>query len=476
MKHAVVSNQGEGSGPVVQALRDSEARYRAALQAGGLGSWETDFGAGCRRWSDEGLALFGLTLPGNIGQVGVDADEWLAAIHPDDRAAALRLRRQAETLDSFPAEYRIIRPDGRIVWLSGRGQVAERDGKGRPVRLVSIMADISERRRAEAATRASEARFRSIFENVAVGMAYTDTTGGWIEVNERLCSILGYPRAALMATPLDRLTAPEDRGRDLDEMGRVLSGEAEHSAFEARYLKADGSEIWVGRTISLVRDTAGVPQHFISVFRDVSERKTAQEHQRFLLSELAHRSKNLLGVIQALASQTIRSVDSLSGFSERFMNRLQGLAKTQDILVNQAWVQGDLTQLAAGQLDLFNAFGDGRIEIDGPPVSLPADAAQAVGLALHELATNAIKYGALSGPTGAVTLRWRIVVEDGSSLRLSWSERGGPPVTPPSRTGFGSVVVQRMVSSAVSGRVTMDFSPEGLLWVLDIPPENFQAR
>ena len=139
-------------------------------------------------------------------------------------------------------------------------------------------------------------------------------------------------------------------------------------------------------------------------------------------------------------------------------------------------MQGDLTQLAAGQLDLFNAFGDGRIEIDGPLVSLPADAAQAVGLALHELATNAIKYGALSGPTGTVTLRWRIVVEDGSSLRLSWSERGGPPVTPPSRTGFGSVVVQRMVSSAVSGRVTIDFSPEGLLWVLDIPPENFQAR
>lgn len=201
------------------------------------------------------------------------------------------------------------------------------------MRLVSIMADVSDRRRAQAAVRESEARFRSIFENVAVGIAYTDLAGHWIEVNERLCNILGYPRTNLMATALDQLTAPDDRGRDLDEMGRVLSGEVEHSAFEARYRRADGSEIWVGRTISLVRDGTGCPQHFISVFRDISERKTAQEHQRFLLSELAHRSKNLLAVIQALASQTIRSVDTLSGFRDRFMHRLQGLAKTQDILV-----------------------------------------------------------------------------------------------------------------------------------------------
>ncbi|HEV2555459.1 MAG TPA: PAS domain S-box protein [Bosea sp. (in: a-proteobacteria)] len=476
MEPAVGCIQGDASAPVVQALRESEARYRAALQAGGLGSWETDFRSGCRRWTDEGLALFGLTLPGNIGRVGVDADEWLAAIHAADRASALLLRRQSETLDSFPAEYRIVRPNGQVVWLSGRGQVTERDGDGRPMRLVSIMADVSERRRADTALRESEARFRSIFENVAVGIAYTDLAGHWIEVNERLCSILGYLRTNLMATALDRLTAPDDRGRDLDEMGRVLSGEVEHGAFEARYLRADGSEIWVGRTISLVRDATGRPQHFISVFRDISERKTAQEHQRFLLSELAHRSKNLLAVIQALASQTIRSVDTLSGFRDRFMDRLQGLAKTQDVLVNQAWVQGDLAQLVAGQLDLFNTLGDGRIETGGPPVSLPADAAQAIGLAIHELATNAIKYGALSGPHGTVELRWQLVNEHSPSLRLSWIERGGPPVTPPSRTGFGRVVVERMVSSAVSGRVSIEFRPEGLVWVLDIPSQNFQAR
>ncbi|HEY5322275.1 MAG TPA: PAS domain-containing protein, partial [Caldimonas sp.] len=129
--------------PVETALREREARYRSALHAGRMGSWETDFVAGTRTWSKEGMALFGLELPEGRGQVGGDGDEYAAALHPDDRHLATDFHALADRQDSFFAEYRIVHPDGTVLWLSGRGLVMSRGPDGRAERLVSIMADVS---------------------------------------------------------------------------------------------------------------------------------------------------------------------------------------------------------------------------------------------------------------------------------------------------------------------------------------------
>jgi PAS domain S-box-containing protein len=334
-------------GRLLENLRNSEARYRTALAAGRAGTWETDFVARTRTWSAEGMALFGLDLVDGRGRVGGEADEYVAAIHPDDRHLARGFHELADQQDSFPAEYRIVRPDGSIVWLWGYGQVIARGADGKAERLISIMVDIT-------------------------------------------------------------------------------------------------------------------------------ERKKAEDHIKFLLLEVSHRAKNLLSVIQAIAGQTVRTAGSLEEFETRFGLRLHGLAASHDILVSQSWQGAPLADLVRLQLAPFAEVGSSRLELVGPNVVLAARAAQGIGLALHELATNAAKHGALSIPTGNVRVSWAFedVGAHPRPLRLSWAERGGPPAAAPSKRGFGYVVIERMAASAVSGEATMEFAPEGLRWVLSIPAAN----
>lgn len=470
---AMDAQQHPAHAPGYQALVESEASYKAALQAGNMGSWQTDLRAGRRIWTQEGMALFGVDLPDGLGQVGGPHDEWIAAVHPEDRDFAIGLRRHALTRDSFPAEYRIMRPSGAIAWLSGRGRVLERDESGRPVRLVSIMADISDRKAAELALRESEARFRSLFENAAVGMAFANLDGAWVTVNQRLCALLHADEADLIGRSAEDFLDSTDRGREDEELRRLLAREIAHASFEVQYRRGDGTPVWIGRTASLVMDAQGVPQHVVSVYRDITERRLGQDHQRFLLAELSHRSKNLLAVIQAIAGQTLRSVETLEDFKARFTQRLQGIAATQDILVRQDWTGGDLRQLLSTQLEIFD-LGSAQISVSGPDVTLSADAIQSLGLAVHELATNALKYGALSVPAGRVVVAWEI--GPAGSLSISWAEEGGPPVVPPSRAGFGSTVLDKMAAASVDGSVSLAYGQTGVTWTLSMPGQHFSLR
>jgi PAS domain S-box-containing protein len=334
-------------GRLLESLRKSEARYRTALAAGRAGTWETDLVARTRTWSAEGMALFGLDLVEGRGRVGDETDEYVAALHPDDRHLAQHFHELADEQDAFPAEYRVVRPDGSIVWLWGYGQVIARAANGKAERLISIMVDIT-------------------------------------------------------------------------------------------------------------------------------ERKKTEDHIKFLLLEVSHRAKNLLSVIQAIAGQTVRSAGSLEEFETRFNSRLHGLAASHDILVSQSWQGAPLAELVRLQLAPFVDAGSSRLELAGPDVVLAARAAQAIGLALHELATNAARYGALSAPTGRIRVSWTFddLGADPRPLRLSWAELGGPPATAPAKKGFGYLVIERMAASAVSGEVAMEHSPAGLRWVLSIPAAN----
>ena len=207
---------------------------------------------------------------------------------------------------------------------------------------------------------------------------------------------------------------------------------------------------------------------------DVSEPKIAEERVKFLMGEIIHRSKNLLSVVQAIASQTGRTVDTFEEFQKRFTQRLQGLAASHDLLVLRDWQGAPLKELVRIQLDPFTAPGSERISVTGPDVLLRPEAAEAIGLALHELATNAVKYGALSVPAGRVTISWAFE-EHGPKPRqflVNWIERGGATVTPPSRTGFGHVVFERLVTQSLNGSVAIDFATEGLIWKLSIPTTN----
>ena len=184
--------------------------------------------------------------------------------------------------------------------------------------------------------------------------------------------------------------------------------------------------------------------------------------------ELSHRSKNLLSVIQAMAQQTARRSPSTEHFLDRFNARIQGLASSQDLLVNQDWRGASLEDLVRQQLYPFADGEANRIEVKGPQIVVTPDAAQTIGLALHELATNASKYGALSGPAGRLTVQWTLEPVNGAPhFRMSWREQGGPPVDPPEHSGFGRLLIERLTADKLNATPLLMFAREGVTWTFD---------
>ena len=206
--------------------------------------------------------------------------------------------------------------------------------------------------------------------------------------------------------------------------------------------------------------------HGVSI--DITERKEREAHIRFLLSEVSHRSKNLLAVVQAIASQTARATHSPDDFADDFSARLKSLASSLDLLVQQEWLGVSVRGLVQSQLGHYAEPRDARVSVDGPDVMLSPLAAQYLGMALHELSTNAVKYGSLSRPAGKVAIAWDVATEpSGRRFRMSWREDGGPAVTAPTKTGFGSLVIERMAAEALHGEVTLEYPRQGVRWSLD---------
>jgi two-component sensor histidine kinase len=199
------------------------------------------------------------------------------------------------------------------------------------------------------------------------------------------------------------------------------------------------------------------------------ELKRRQEHAAFLMGELAHRAKNQLAVVKGMALQTARQSATVEELVEQLSQRIQGLAESQDLMVRQNWQGAWLSDLVKAHLDLFGASS--RAQIEGPPLFLNANAVQNIGFALHELATNASKYGAIKSPQGRVLVTWRGPEEDGR-IHMDWVERDGPVVQTPERRGFGSLVMTDLVGQALRGTATLDFPPEGIRWHLDFPASH----
>jgi two-component sensor histidine kinase len=189
-----------------------------------------------------------------------------------------------------------------------------------------------------------------------------------------------------------------------------------------------------------------------------------------LAREVAHRTKNVMAVVAAIARQSIRSSKSPQDFAVIFEGRLGGLARSLDLLVDTDWEGVALAALVKHQLSAF--VEDQRFAASGPAVLLSPPAVQNIGMALHELATNAVKYGALSETAGHVSILWQV---DGGRFTMTWTERGGPPVAPPQRRGFGRSVIEDVAASSLGGSARLSFAPEGVSWVLDAPLANLQS-
>jgi len=207
--------------------------------------------------------------------------------------------------------------------------------------------------------------------------------------------------------------------------------------------------------------------------RDITERKHWEEHTQLLMREITHRSKNLLAVIQAMARQSKVGSRTVADFEARFSGRLQALAASHDLLVQRDWHGVSVEELVKSQLGHYLDDYKSQIEITGMKMIVTPEAAQNIGLAVHELSTNAAKYGALSVPGGAVQVEWTCSGNGAEPrFQMVWSERGGPLVSPPEQRGFGHVVMEQLTARALQGRADLQFRPEGIRWTLDIPASH----
>jgi two-component sensor histidine kinase len=233
---------------------------------------------------------------------------------------------------------------------------------------------------------------------------------------------------------------------------------------------------WHDLHIEPLRNEAGEVVGLTCASVDVTERKEGEAHLRLLLRELTHRSKNLLAVIQAMARQTARHTGSIETFLTQFSARLQALAASHDLLVRESWYGASLGELIRSQLGGYLDGSSNQVSIDGPAIALKPEAAQNLGLALHELAVNAAKFGALSVPTGRVSITWRRrESSEGSALDLDWRERLGPKVKLRRKKGFGTMVIERNLARALDAEINMDFDPNGLHCHIVIPATQILA-
>jgi PAS domain S-box-containing protein len=238
---------------------------------------------------------------------------------------------------------------------------------------------------------------------------------------------------------------------------------------------AGGKSLWYDFHIEPMRDVSGTLIGLTGAAIDITERKEAEAHLRLLMRELTHRSKNLLAVIQAMARQTARHSGSIAAFLDRFSARVQALARSHDLLVAEGWHGASLNELVRSQLAHYIDGESDQVSIDGPDIQLTPEATQSLGLALHELVTNAAKHGALSRLTGRVEVTWQPIPRDGG-VELVWRETKGPKVSEPKRRGFGSVVIEHNLARALDAEVSMDFAPDGLTCRVAVPQTQIAGR
>ena len=292
-----------------------------------------------------------------------------------------------------------------------------------------------------------------------------------IFANDSFLSLTGYDREEVLGQNFSFLLA---RGADPETLAQLeaeFEGSSD-SASENHYRRKDGSEFWAATFISPVRTESGdVVQHFAS-FADLTKHKQEQAHSRMLIDELNHRVKNTLATVQSIAWQALRKASDPQVIRESIESRLFALSRSHDLLTRENWK-------GAGLLDLVNAalepFGvaDGRAErlvITGKNIRLTPKATLALGIAFHELATNAVKYGAFSDDTGSILVAWTIEpTPEGNRLILHWQEKDGAPGAPLSHRGFGSQVIERGLAHELEAMVHLDYRADGLVCTIDIP-------
>jgi PAS domain S-box-containing protein len=472
-----LSGEDGGETVAVVNLVDADDLVRAeqnrdALTAAGLGEWRWDLVTGQMVFSRRAAQILGyapgrsVTWEGMRGQVDPgDAERIQTAV-----AAAIAERRPY----AFQTRFRRA-TDGAEIWIGARGE-ALLAADGAPIGIVGVVQDVTTRVEAREALAEREERLRVATTVADLGIFewhVLDDRATW--ENERMFAIFGRrPDEGSIGKSafLKEILHPEDRPVFRQAILRALRDDTILHATGRIRRHDDG--LW--RTIDMAgrferTRPGGLPRRLIGVVADVTDRHLSEERRSLLIRELHHRVKNTLATVQAIVGSTARTATSIDSFHEAFVGRIKSLAHTHSVLTEATWQTASLRDLLASELMPYaesetETSPDLRIVLDGPAVDLPSEIAVPIGMAIHELTTNAAKYGALSTGRGRITITWSV---EAGVLHLDWRESGGPRVTPPTRQGFGSRLLQRVLTAQVQAQITTDYAPEGFHLTLAAP-------
>jgi PAS domain S-box-containing protein len=457
-----------------ERLRLSEGRFRAAIDAIEGVLWTND-ASGRMVGSQPGWERL-------TGQKQSDYEGygWSSAIHPEDAQPTIDAWQAAVAeRRTFMFEHRVRRHDG--AWrLYAATAIPVFGADGKILEWVGVHTDISDARAAEERLRASEAfareerdRAQSYLQVAEVMLLVLNERGTIQTINRKGAEILGYDDPApLIGRDWFELAVPAARRAEIrSEFARLISRNGTANSFENTIRRNDGAERLIAWRNTVLQDSQGRAIGTLSSGEDVTDQREAQARERLLVQEVDHRAKNLLAVVQSVVQLT--RGENIAEFKEAIAGRIQSLARTHGLLAAARWEGADLRQLVLDELAPYSRGDETRVRITGPALHLKPAAAQALALIVHELATNAAKYGALASPNGRVEIGWRTADE---RVRLDWSESGGPVVARPERRGFGSIVLQTSVERQLRGKVALDWKPEGLVCTLDLPGAEVLAR
>jgi len=373
----------------------------------------------------------------------------------------LRTLRKAWTSGkTITREYRFALEGGRSGWFLGTFSPIP----GPEPRVSFVLVDVTARVEAELEAKRQQARLDLALSAGGLGLWEYDIAADAVRWDARTRELFGAPAdGELDYAAYQRLLDPEESARMRPAYEAALRGENE-GRYQVlhRARGRDGRERWIRGFGQALFGPSGEPTHVMGTVQDVSDEIAAQDRQAMMVAELNHRVKNNLATVQSMAAQTARRAGSLESFMADFEGRLVALARTHDVLTHNAWTGAELGVLLSRELSAFA----GRVNLQGPVLDLSATQALAVALIVHELATNAAKYGALRTGQGRVDVDWRV---EGDRLVLEWTERGGPEVVPPKATGFGSRLIRKLAKGDLEGEAVMDYAPEGLRFRLAAP-------
>ena len=441
-------------------LLESEHRYQEMLQALPLPVYTTDL---------EGRITFfneaAVEFAGRRPELG---EKWCVTWrlhHPDGTpmphdqcpmAIAIKERRPVRGMEGV-AE----RPDGAKVHFVPY-PTPLLDTSGRPTGAINVLVDQTDTHRIHDMS----AQFASIVETSDDAIASKDLDGTITSWNAGATRIFGYDASEMVGQPITRIIPPELHDEERDILARLRRGERiDH--YETVRVAKDGSRLDISLTVSPLLDKRGVVVGASKVARDVTERKRAEKLQRLLLDELNHRVKNTLAMIQAISSQSLRHAKNPADFVSSFGGRVQALARAHDLLTATKLQGANLLDVVREQVTLGER-DDRRIRCSGPSLLLDPQVTVHLALVLHELATNARKYGALSVPDGRLAVHWEVRASDRRSLCLEWEESDGPKVSAPRARGFGSTLIERTLSG-YGGEATVRYNVAGVTCQIVLP-------